>query len=150
MPSTTDKTRAQLEKFIRFLGWRSRLRMHQHFVEDHAPMQQRRKVIITWYEAGKSTGGRDHCCLQINEASRGQIAIYEASVYAIRYRICTGWHRFRLYCADDKLRQEAERLEDWLHWHWFASLEGRRTFRQAHPESAAYTWTKIRNEGPPH
>jgi hypothetical protein len=147
MPINAEKPRAQLEKWIRLLGWRTHLRMYRHVIDDDASSHLRREVI-TWYETGPATGGRDHFCLQINEAPQGQMATYEASVYAIRYRICTGWHRFRLYWTDEKLKREAKRLGEWLHRQWFASLEGRRRFRQAHPECAGYTWTKIRNEGP--
>ena len=147
MPIENDKPRAQLEKWIRLLGWRSRLRMHQHVVDEDAPPHLRGKVI-TWYEAGTSTGGQDHCCLQINEAHR-EIAAYEASIYAIRYRICTGWHRFRLYWTDEKLKQEASVcVNGWIGIGSPVS-EGRRAFRRAHPECAGYTWSRIANEGPP-
>jgi hypothetical protein len=148
MPRKTDELRAQLEKWIRLLGWRSRLRKYQHVVDDDASPRLRGKVI-TWYTAGKSTGGRDDCFLQINEAPQGHSAWHEASIYAIRYRIFTGWHRFRLCWTEAKLREEAERLDEWLHWRWFAGLEGRRTFRQAHPKCVGYTWTKIAKEAPP-
>lgn len=146
MPSAIDKPRAELEKWIRLLGWRSRLRIYQHVVGNDSPRTWWGKVI-TWYEAGKS--GRASCYLQINEYPQGQTITYKASVIAIRYRICTGWHEFRLYSTDAKLRQEAERLEEWLQWKWFASMEGRRAFRKSHPECAGYSWKRLAKEGPP-
>ena len=149
MPTSVDKSQSQLEKWTRLLGWRWRLRMYRHVIANDAPRELCGKVI-TWYEAGKSTGGRADCFLQINEAPQGQAMSYAASVYAIRYRICTGWHEFRLYSTDEALRQEAERLGGWLHWQWFASLERRRTFRKSHPKCVGYSWRKIANEGPPH
>lgn len=147
MPLSVDKPRAQLEKWIRLLGWRCRLRMYQHVVENDAPPTLRGKVI-TWYEAGKANCGRTDCFLQINEHPLGQVISYNACVYAVRYRICTGWHEFRLYSTDEGLRREAERLRKWLDWKWFSSLDGRRTFRKSHPECVGYGWKRIADEGP--
>ena len=69
------------------------------------------------------TGGRNDLFLQINESPPGQTATYAAAVYAIRYRIFTGWHKFRLSDSDDDLRREMARLAAWLAWEWFGDYK---------------------------
>ena len=87
---------------------------------------------------------------QINECPIGQTKTYVAAVYALRYRIYTGWHPFRLkpdgHCDADDLA----RLDGWLHRRWFDSLAGRREFRKLHPECSGWTWKRIGRERAPY
>jgi hypothetical protein len=69
---------------------------------------------------------------------------YTGAVYAIRYRIVSGWHKLRLFANHDDLRCEAVRLEPWLAWNWFATAEKRREYRLAHPECAGQSWRTVK------
>jgi hypothetical protein len=143
-----DESIGLLRVWSRSLGWKSRLRAYRHWAGRDA--KRRLGVeVVRWYECGQSTGGRFDCFLQINEYGRPHAEQYEAAVYAIRFRLCTGWHRFRLFGDQEKLKREADRLADWLDWKWFGSIDGRRQFRQTHPECTGYSWAKLRRDGPP-
>lgn len=97
-----------------------------------------------WYVSGDDSGTRTHCALQINEAPNGQQVTYEAAVYAIRYRIYSGWHGFTLHASPQRLRDEGERLSGWMHYSWFASVDKRREYRRKHPECCGFTWRRMR------
>jgi len=64
-------------------------------------------------------------------------------VYAVRFRLYTGWHAFA-FGSKNELDREAERLDGVLHRKWFATLEGRRQFRCRHPECAGFNWGTVR------
>ena len=147
MSVNSRKPLRQLQKFTRLLGWQSPLRLCQHRVGGKDAPADLQGSLITWYEVGKSTGGRYDCFLQINESPQGQTITYTGSVYAIRYRIWTGWHEFRLFNRNDDLGREATRLATWLARDWFATFEKRRAFRQAHPECEGHSWRTIRRSG---
>ena len=59
----------------------------------------------------------------------GQAETYAVAVYAYRYGICTGWHRFRL--GDDS---EIALLGPWLRRRQFRDRRSRRDFQLRHPE----------------
>lgn len=141
MEVPSDKPFTALERFATMLGWLP-LEFYQHR-DEHAASGA---SVVTWYESGDRTD----CFLQFNEYPIGQTASYVGAVYAIRYRICTGWHPFALRETDEDLSAEAHRLENWLGRQWFDSLSMRRKFRQLHPECAGYSWQRIRAEGPPY
>ena len=143
MPTNPKKPVDQLQRLTRLLGWRFRLQLHQHRIHENDGASGHRGKILTWYEAGVATGGRQDCFLQINESPQGQTVTYTGAVYAIRYRICSGWHEFRLFSSDDDLQREAARLAPWLAWDWFATIEKRRAYRLAHPECAGKSWRTI-------
>lgn len=149
MPQDSEKPVVRLRKFVRLLGWRTPLRRYEHRIGADAPPVNLRGRVIRWYETGVSNGGKLDCFLTINEAPQGPTLTYAGAVYAIRYRLCTGWHGFRLFATDVDLETEATRLAPWLAHEWFATLEKRRAFRQAHPECVGFTWRRIVNEGPP-
>lgn len=149
MPLDAEKPVARLRRFVRLLGWQAPLRMYQHQIGADASPRNLRGRVIRWYETGVSKGGKLDCFLMIHEAPQGQTLTYVGAVYAIRYRICTGWHGFRLFAADAELETEATRLAPWLAHEWFATLEKRRVFRQIHPECVGFTWRRIANEGVP-
>jgi hypothetical protein len=139
---TQGKPIAALRAFARRLGWPA-LRCHQHVWEDG-------NLLVTWYESGKTDGSRNDLFLQINECPIGQTATYTAAVFAIRYRICTGWHSMRLERDGNGHLREADRLEPWLHRRWFESLLNRREFRRLHPECSGWSWKRVREERLPY
>lgn len=126
-----------LNEFASFLGW-SELQPFEH--TECSDDKDDGKVIV-WYESGDF----DDLLFQIDEQPR-----FCAAVYAIRFRICAGWHEFAGPSSSEQLRNEATRLDAWLHRRWFATLDGRREFRRRHPECAGYTLTKLRRDGPPY
>lgn len=136
--SPRDKPIAELRTFARRLGW-PQLRRYQHLCEE-------RTLLVTWYESGDSDGSRSDLFLQINECPIGQTATYTAAVYAIRYRICTGWHSVQLGPDAHRLECEVERLDHWLHRRWFKAPANRREYRKLHPECSGWSWKRIRHE----
>jgi hypothetical protein len=138
-----EKPLAALNRFAAALGWQD-LRISQH-----RWLCGETLVTTTWYESGTAEGRRSDLFLQINEAPNGQTVTYVGAVYAMRYGICTGWHPFTLV-DDAELTAESSKVEGWLHRHWFDSLAMRRDFRQRHPECAKYSWSRIREQGPPY
>jgi hypothetical protein len=129
-----------LRKFASHLGW-SELKRFEHRDPPHPP--------VVWYEAGEVTGDARYFALQINEFPVGQTRVFEACVYAIRYRICSGWHLFERGTGRNWPEGEADRLRLWLDRSLFATLPRRREFRQSHPECVGYSWTKISQRGAP-
>jgi hypothetical protein len=148
MVTASRRPLERIRKLVGLWGWNRQIRCYKHrFVEKHPQARQQGRVL-TWYEAGRSMGGGDDCFLQINEYPQGQTVKYVGAVYAIRYRIFTGWHKFRLPNKDAHLEREAHRLDEWLNWNWFASIKKRREFRRLHPECTGYTWHRIAQQGP--
>ncbi|PHR85855.1 MAG: hypothetical protein COA78_38740 [Blastopirellula sp.] len=141
-----NKPVARLSQFAALLGW-SPLRVYQHTLDDRST--ENSTSIITWYESEENISPHTDCFLQINEHPIGQTHTYNAAVYAIRYRICTGWHQFTLHKSKRDQAAEAERIGQWLHKDWFTTLAKRREFRQLYPQCTGYSWKKIREVGPP-
>ena len=138
------KPLSELARFAATLGWPA-LRLLQHrWLDGDAP------VLTTWYESGESGGFRSDYFFQINEAPAGQELSYVGAIYAMRYRICSGWHPLTLYATAEERAVEALRVDAWLHRRWFETLAMRREFRRLHPECADYTWLRIRKQGPPY
>lgn len=108
------------------LGWPKPKRL------THAIAAESRSVEIVWFESGSHRTA----LLQINLRPR-----LRAAVYALRYRIFTGWH-------DISLRR-AEQLASVLGLANFATLEGRRAFRRRHPVFSCWSWDRIRGLPPP-
>jgi hypothetical protein len=81
-------------------------------------------LVVTWYSTSDPK-----FFLQINEHPIGQAETYAVAVYAYRYGICTGWHRFRL--GDDS---EIALLGPWLRRRQFKDRRSRRDFQLRHPE----------------
>lgn len=81
-------------------------------------------LVVTWYSTTDPK-----FFLQINEHPIGQAETYAAAVYADRYGICTGWHRFRL--GDDA---GIASLGRWLRRQQFKDRRWRREFQLRHPE----------------
>src|ERR1043166_201908 len=108
---TSPREIVALQKFARWLGWRGLTTQRQ--IERKTTEHVNRGWRMIWFE----TPGMPDFGLQINIAPR-----WNAAVYAMRYRICSGWHRFVVtYDDDDAFRQEANRLDVWLHKRWFTT-----------------------------
>lgn len=125
----------QLARLAGLLEW-PELRTHRH-------------REITWYVSGQCEGGRNDLFLQFNHTPKGHDS-YVGAVYAIRFRICTGWHPFTLKANEQPIEQVANQLEGWLRRRWFSAQPLRRTYRRMHPECAGYSWRRIRAEGLPY
>jgi len=134
----TGRDLKALKQFAAILGWGD-LRACRHVV---LPGNDRVAggTVIEWCESGSLDG----IYFQINV-----LPSWRASVYAIRYRICTGWHEFELNSKGSAMLEQAMRLDSWINKRWFSSLDGRREFRRLHPACAGYSWRRIRSEGPP-
>lgn len=132
--------------FSEQLGW-GVPQAYQHTIPGEKQSEQ-----LVWYEAGDIGNPRTDLFLQINELGpEVQNHSFSAAVYAPRYRICTGWQIIELKGSTEELVvKEAERLNDWLHKKNFLTLNSRRDFRLRHPETADYSWPKIREYGPPY
>jgi hypothetical protein len=129
-----------LSKWARLLGWPG-LSLAQHDIPGWV-FGRSQKTVLYWYEHQcKKTG----ILFQVNE-----MPTWHACVYAMRYRICTGWHVFKLSKNPAILKREADRLAGFLSASWFLTLEGRRLFRAKHPECSAMTWNRIHREGFPY
>jgi hypothetical protein len=116
-------------------GWQG-LREHQHSFT--AKEGSRTPALrITWYDTNPPDA-RSGCFLQINI-----LPSLCAAVYAVRYRLFTGWH-YVAYGDDAVRRDEVARLDSRLHNRWFTSPERRRDLRRAHPECAGFSWKKLR------
>lgn len=138
MSSRTKSPVPWLSRFTSDLGWPP-LKKHRHC----APAD-----VITWYLSGVYEGRKLDCFLQINECPVGQQKQFSAAVYAPRYRLCSGWHTFKV--AADTSSRTAARLATWLAATHFSSAAGRRAYRIAHPETIGYSWIRIRRDGPPY
>ncbi len=147
MKPPSNKPFVSLRRFASQLGWRP-LRVFRHRIDDDQDAPE--PYVITWYESGDCGNPRTDCFLQINECPIGQAVTYAAAVYAIRYRLCTGWHPFRIHANEERQAAEVQRLRPWLHREWFDSLVKRREFRKLHPECVGYSWRQVREAGPPY
>jgi hypothetical protein len=144
MVSLPDEPLTSLSRFAAALGWHD-LKAYQHRYLDGDTL-----VTTTWYESDTAEGRRSDFFLQINHAPCADADAFVGAVYAMRYGICTGWHRFTLHTDPQLSLAEAGKIESWLHRRLFETLPMRRDFRQSHPECGGYSWRRIREQGPPY
>jgi len=132
----------ELVRWAGLLGW-SGLERQEHVATDERFSHIAGQSIV-WYLAGSY----DDVAFQVNVTPSLRVA-----VFALRYRICSGWHAFKLHSdsvrAQSEAEAEADRLDAWVHSRWFVSREARRMFRARHPECAGYSWRRLREVGPP-
>src|SRR5437868_3978157 len=112
-----------LMEFSERLGW-PRLRECSHCLPAEVATKLALKKVV-WYEVGAD----NDCFLQINKFGG-----WQAAVYAIKYRIYSGRHHFRLRRSADGMQEEAERRSDWLARDWFSTTRKRAEYRALHPE----------------
>jgi hypothetical protein len=125
-----------LRQFWRKLGWPN-LHRGQHRLTA-VPGGRESDELITWYESG----ALDDVYLIINRSPQ-----WCAAVYAIRFRIFSRWHGFKL-SADPVIQAvEAKRLSPWLERRWFIERGSRREYRRAHSENDKWSWQRIRDSG---
>lgn len=107
-------------------------------------------TLSVWMECREwsSNCNSDDIFMQINldNATKGGLRM---CVFAIRYRICTGWHRFTAHTAPAKRRKEATRLSPFFEASHFINPKNRRNYRMTYPQSYGYTWKRVREEGVP-
>jgi hypothetical protein len=139
MVRTMIDAHERLKTFSRWLAWRG-VQEYRHVVEETVQGLRKGQVIRCW-----CSGSYDDVALHMIENPP-----WYASVFALRYRICTGWHKFHPYVDAQKLGREARRLDNFLNRRWFTTIEKRREFRLLHPECAEYSWRRLREEGPPY
>jgi hypothetical protein len=125
-----------LRSLWRLLGWPDLHRERRSFARISG--QRNSNETITWYESGDL----DDVYLIVNRRP-----VWCAAVYAIRFRIFSGWREFYL-SADPAVREaEANRLSPWLARQSFISRESRREYRKSNPECSHWSWRRVREAG---
>lgn len=115
--------------------------MGEAFFKHHEAINPRDSsaVHVRWYEAGTL----DTCMLLINEGPP-----WHVGVFATRYSICSGWYAIAIG-SSISARQEATRLDMYLHRRWFSTPLSRRKFRSNNPKCAFYSVATLRDKGMP-
>ncbi len=126
-----------LQEFAAILGW-PELIGYQHRVD--SPSSNYHGRLVKWYESGSL----ERLLFQINEQP-----CLCAAVFALRYRICSGWHAFDYSTRSSRIRAEAARLAPWLARCNFDGVNARRAFRIQHPECSNYSLKRVRDCGLP-
>ena len=143
-PLTTEEAFLGLQQFVEQLGWHG-LRIQEsvsppaHSIPDG--------LSRYFYTIGEMDDG---LYVQINPKPEFHPRLFAMSVYAMRYRICSGWHAFLLPPTSSVQNEELAKIEPWTGHARFDSQSARRDYRQRHPECAGYSWRRIRSEGPPY
>lgn len=133
-----------IERFVRGLGWSKPRRFEKSLVIEGVERH------YVWYDSGDTGNNRTDCFLHVNDLGFYDSIVYcAAAVYAPRFKICTGFLPVQLNVMVD-VREEAQRLRAWLHRSCFTSPAARHAFRQMHPEVEGYSWSAIREYGPPY
>jgi hypothetical protein len=145
MPQRPDPL-PKLRRLAESLGWK-RLRKFQFNVPDEVPTEYR---IVTYYVSDGKDVDLSRTFMQINESPIGRKDQYLACVYAIPYRLCSGWHFFRLPRGRTATKECVEKLAVWLARSNFSSLDGRRAYRAAHPETTGYMRKFLSSHGEPY
>lgn len=128
----------RIRRFIRLLGW-PRPTYGRHVVRGSLEPKQD-GMILRWYDSGNY----DYALLEINLQPN-----VRACVFAIRYRLCTGWYEISPLISDHCLQNEVQRLDEYLAYKWFSSNKNRHRYRLLHPECSGWTWKRLRSESPP-
>lgn len=131
----------RLKVFCANLGW-------QNLALNRSPMANEESKLARLEDFFFTVGEMDSSLyVQINPQPKQHARLFAISVYAMRYRLCTGWHGFML---DRNWRAESESVGKWVSATHFCSPQNRKLFRVAHPECAGYSWSRIRDDGPPY
>lgn len=138
-----QRTKKQLNQLAVGLGWGELTEDRRRFEADGL----RSACTTISFHCGQNTGGRDNFHFQINPSPHGQSIVFEAAIYAVRYRIYTGWHRFNL--SESKVADLLVEFDAMFHIRWFESLAARRAYRSRFPQFTGFGWKEIRNAGPP-
>jgi hypothetical protein len=132
----------RLQRLCLDLGWVAPLIMHRTPNEFH----DRLKPSLTRYFFSMHEMNSP-IYVQINPQTDQHPRLFAMNIYAIRYRLCTGWQGFML---DRNQGQEVLIQWPWLHSSNFETLRSRRVFRTTNPECNGYSWRRVRDSGPPY
>jgi hypothetical protein len=111
----SSKPFATLDAIAKSLGWRG-LQLWRHTFDDRVP--------VYWYQMTDQK-----FMLWITEYPLGQNDVFAASVYADRYGICSGAHKFTLSDAET-----ISSLSPWIARMLFRDAVWRRDLYRSHPE----------------
>jgi hypothetical protein len=125
-----------IRSFWKLLGW-PELRFERRKIT-HVPVPPKCNPFVTWYESGDL----DDLYLMIHNSP-----VWCAAVYAIRYRIFSCWHEFKLSSSPSVQAKQAKRLSPLLERRWFADRHSRREYRTVHPHCGGWSWRRIRESG---
>ena len=131
-------TLEKLNCLFNSLGWPA-IKEERRILEPRPERDEPRREIV-WYEGHSKHG----LTIIINRQP-----CWNCAVYALRYRLFSGWHEFALGRTSTQLLMEASRLESTVAHEWFATAQGRCEYRKNHPLSAGFTWEKVRALRPP-
>ena len=140
---SVDEAQRRLDTFMALLGWpaTTRYRLPAEIAHDLDSLE------AAYFTIGEM---EQPLYLQVNPQLGAHPLLFGVSIYALQYRICSGWHGVLLRELPTELEAEALMAEPWLARHHFESPASRRAYREAHPECAGYNWRRIREEGPPY
>lgn len=103
------------------------------------------KKTFEWAECHARLGLK----LQINCMPRSNVK-YTLCVYALRFRICSGWRGVKLH-ADPRRRQaEIDRILPYYEFANFTDANRRKAYRLRYPYVRGYTAARISAEGTLH
>ena len=128
-----------VSRFARLLGWKD-LESNTHTYSRKAKSGETIVRVVRWFDYTSA----DDLRLQINETP-----CLSAAVYAIRFKICSGYYPILLDDEWANVNDEAERLRSRLHRSCFTTQRARREFRKQWPQCTGFTWTRLREQGAP-
>ena len=141
-PLSPNEAFTKLRRLCMELGWNAPLVTHR--TPSESPDQRQPSLMryfYTMYEMDSPI------YLQINPQTDLHPRLFAISIFALRYRICTGWHGFIM---DRNVKREITRMSQWAHASLFATGQSRRAFRESNPECCGYTWKSVRDSGVPY
>ncbi len=141
-PLSPSEAFTKLRRFCLGLGWDAPLVANRTPEELHdRGKHSLMRYFYTMYETDSPI------CLQINPQTDLHPRLFAISIFALRYRICTGWHGFML---DRNMKREIVDVSRWAHASLFETVGSRKAFRESNPECCDYTWKRIRDFGGPY
>ena len=125
------------------LGW-PQPRFFQHSLEGDAAERYGNQVV-QWAES-RIDGG---VFLQINHHPVRPNE-YSLCVYAMRYRICSGWRYLSLDTSKRQRTRVFRQLRPFYDLRHFEDAPLRSAYRSEFPDSQGWTWKRIQQEGSRH
>lgn len=125
-----------LAAFAATLGWQ-RLIQHSHTFKDRSAGEQFGRTVFRWQARGSRGLFFHACCAPI-----GQFRVFNVAVYALAFRMHSGFHRVRV---DGRgVAPPIAALTPHLAYQAFATAAGRLAYRQAFPDRCSATWRRLR------
>ncbi len=142
-PLSPIQSFTQLRRILHWLGWEG-LQM------ERAPVEKQSESAHPLMEYFFTIGEMDsQLYLQVNPLPLQHSRLYGICVYAMGYRLCSGWHGIIPTCTDDAMRIQLDHVRSWIARDNFTSLNARREYRFKHPECKDWSWLRIQNNGGP-